>query len=251
FLDGKRDETDEHGDPSFSQRLQYLHKKFHEASPANASWWKLVTLRHATLDENELEFQTPRSKRPYVFGIENQKRRASTAVTLADQLLADDRLQPFLYEFKNADEEAHRREHLMNIIADGAQSMFDHEFQLGGQVKVHQLPELDQFDTSTGLMFSGLGAREEWKETPLFVPKRQGRVILVLRPGLFHYDLPEDFVPSHRRLEWAERNYPLSTQMACKAEVVMETVQADSAEATPADTENIDILYGTLYGLWD
>ncbi|GKZ54339.1 hypothetical protein AnigIFM49718_009743 [Aspergillus niger] len=140
---------------------------------------------------------------------------------LADQLLADS---------------------LFQLLLHSAQAFINHEVILGGQVKIHQLPELKQFDTSTGLMFSMKFHCNKQEDPPLYVPKPRGRVILVVRPGVCRYDTPIRFIPfSHQPLRLKELEGEPTSWLVCKAEVLMETVKASSSsdeyEPEPEDKD--------------
>ncbi|GFN16027.1 ATP synthase complex subunit h family protein [Aspergillus tubingensis] len=237
FLDGKRDGTDKTGDLSFSERIQYLYERYYESSPVNAVWWKSVTLSLANLKEDDMA-KSSRDKTPYEFGDRSRKRQANMAKGLADQLLADSLFQLLLRELAGAEEETARRERLVKLFQDTARALTNHEVMLGGQVKVHQLPELEKFDTSTGLMFS---AKQE--DPPLYVPKPRGRVILVVRPGVCRYDTPIRYVPfSHRPLRLEELEGEPTSWLICKAEVLMEKVRTDrSSDKYESDPEDRDV----------
>ncbi|GKZ78224.1 hypothetical protein AnigIFM56816_001612 [Aspergillus niger] len=244
FLDGKRDATDKIGDLSFSERIQYLYERYYESSPVNAMWWRMVTLSLANLKEDDT-FKSPRDKTPYEFGDRSRKRQANMARDLADQLLADSLFQLLLRELAGAEEETARRERLVTIFQDSAQAFINHEVILGGQVKIHQLPELKQFDTSTGLMFSMKFHCNKQEDPPLYVPKPRGRVILVVRPGVCRYDTPIRFIPfSHQPLRLKEPEGEPTSWLVCKAEVLMETVKASSSsDEYEPDPENKDVSF--------
>ncbi|PLB54954.1 hypothetical protein P170DRAFT_483741 [Aspergillus steynii IBT 23096] len=239
FLDGKRDETDEIGDPLFSERLQYLYQRYYHASPVNAVWWKMVTLGLANLKKDS----TPKCPRDNEFGDENRKRQADMAESLANQLLSDSLFQLFLSDLPDEEEETMRRDFLITIFKSGAEHLTAHEVTLGGQVKVHQLPELEKFDPSTGLMFSGLVHGRERKDTPPVIPKPHGRVILVLRPGVYRYDLPNKFVPYDRHVSLVELPTDADSYLLCKAEVVVEAAQASPSDANQADPNDQDVWF--------
>ncbi|GLA08842.1 hypothetical protein AnigIFM60653_010639 [Aspergillus niger] len=244
FLDGKRDATDKIGDLSFSERVQYLYERYYESSPVNAMWWRMVTLSLANLKEDDT-FKSPRDKTPYEFGDRSRKRQANMARDLADQLLADSLFQLLLRELAGAEEETARRERLVTIFQDSAQAFINHEVILGGQVKIHQLPELKQFDTSTGLMFSMKLHCNKQEDHPLYVPKPRGRVILVVRPGVCRYDTPIRFIPfSHQTLRLKEVEGEPTSWLVCKAEVLMETVKASSSsDEYEPDPEDKDVSF--------
>ncbi|OJZ92067.1 hypothetical protein ASPFODRAFT_123150 [Aspergillus luchuensis CBS 106.47] len=244
FLDGKRDGSDKTGDLSFSERIQYLYERYYESSPVNAVWWKSVTLSLANLKEDDMA-KSSRDKTPYEFGDRSRKRQASMAKDLADQLLADSLFQLLLRELTGAEEETARRERMVKLFQDIARALTNHEVMLGGQVKVHQLPELKQFDTSTGLMFSAKFQSEEQEDPPLYVPKPRGRVILVVRPGVCRYDTPIQYVPfSHRHLRLEELEEEPTSWLICKAEVLMETVRTDrSSDKFESDPEDKDVRF--------
>ncbi|PYH35942.1 uncharacterized protein BO87DRAFT_395447 [Aspergillus neoniger CBS 115656] len=242
FLDGKRDGTDKTGDLSFSERIQYLYERYYESSPVNAVWWRSVTLSLANLKEDAMA-KSPRDKTPYECGDRSRKRQANMAKDLADQLLADSLFQLLLRELAGAEEETARRERLVKFFQDTARALTNHEVMLGGQVKVHQLPELEQFDTSTGLMFSAKFQFKEQEDPPLCVPKPHGRVILVVRPGVCRYDTPIRYVPfSHRPLRLEELEGEPTSWLICKAEVLTETVRNDrSFDNYESDPEDKDV----------
>ncbi|GAT26802.1 similar to An02g06510 [Aspergillus luchuensis] len=214
------------------------------ASPVNAVWWKSVTLSLANLKEDDMA-KSSRDKTPYEFGDRSRKRQASMAKDLADQLLADSLFQLLLRKLTGAEEETARRERLVKLFQDIARALTNHEVMLGGQVKVHQLPELEQFDTSTGLMFSAKFQSEEQEDPPLYVPKPRGRVILVVRPGVCRYDTPIQYVPfSHRPLRLEELEEEPTSWLICKAEVLMETVRTDrSSDKFESDPEDKDVRF--------
>ncbi|PYI18699.1 hypothetical protein BO99DRAFT_433236 [Aspergillus violaceofuscus CBS 115571] len=233
FLDGKLDENDETGDPSFAERLHYLYQRYHEASPVSAIWWRMVTLGLANLKEG-LD--------------ENRKRQANIAEHLADHLLEDSLFQLFLEELAGAEEDTRRRR-LIGVLQAGAQYLTAHELALGGQVRVHQLPELKQFDPATGIMFSGRVHQKERKNTPPLIPKPHGRVILVLRPGVYRYELPNRFVPYDRHISAVELPGNTDSYLVCKAEVMVEAVKAsNSSDASQPDPEDEDISFQRYWG---
>ncbi|GKZ37383.1 hypothetical protein AbraIFM66950_008904 [Aspergillus brasiliensis] len=242
FLDGKRDATDETGDLSFPERLQYLFERYYESSPVNAIWWRTVTLSLANLKEDDTS-KSPRDKTPYEFGDQSRKRQANMAKDLADQLLADSLFQLLLRELACAEKEMERRERLVTILQDSAQALTKHEVILGGQVKLHQLPELKQFDTSTGLMFSKKVYSKKEEDPLLYAPKPGGRVILVVRPGVCRYDTPIKFVPyGNQALRIKELEEEPTSWLVCKAEVLMETVEtSSSSDKVEPDPEDKDV----------
>lgn len=275
FLDGKLDENDETGDPSFAERLHYLYQRYHEgklfppvlslrpmmdgfrqgrlsslvllASPVNAVWWRMVTLGLANLKE-DLSPRDPRDNPPYVFGDENRKRQANIAENLADHLLEDSLFQLFLDELAGAEEDTRRRR-LIGVLQAGAQYLTAHELALGGQLKVHRLPELKQFDPATGIMFSGRVHQKERKNTPPLVPKPHGRVILVLRPGVYRYDLPNQFVPYDRHISAAELKRDTDSYLVCKAEVMVEAVKASNpSDASQPEPQDEDVWFQRGWG---
>ncbi|GLB12367.1 hypothetical protein AtubIFM57258_010049 [Aspergillus tubingensis] len=244
FLDGKIDGADVTGDTSFPERLQYLYKRYYEASPINAIWWRMVTLGLANLKIDQTP-KSPLDKTPYEFGDENRKRQADTAENLADQLLADSLFQLLLRDLADAEEKTDRRQELVNLLQAGAEYLTEHEVTLGGQVKVHQLPELEKFDPSTGLMYSSPIHSKKQDDNPLSFPKPHGRVILVVRPGVCRYDLPIEFVPfNHRHLKRLELSGANTSCLACKAEVLVETVSSDDSSAEfHADPNDEDVSF--------
>ncbi|PYH82161.1 hypothetical protein BO82DRAFT_68889 [Aspergillus uvarum CBS 121591] len=242
FLDGKLDENDEIGDLSFADRLHYLFQRYHEASPVNAVWWRMVTLALANL-KKDLSPRDPRDNPPYIFGDENRKRQAGIAERLADHLLADSLFQLLLDKLASAEEET-RRCHLIKVFRESVQYFTAHEVTLGGHVKFHQLPEVKQFDPSTGIMFSGLVHDRERNNTPPLIPKPHSRVILVLRPGVCRYDLPNKFVPFDRHRSWAEMPTDIESELLYKAEVMVEAVEASSpSDASQRDPGDADVFH--------
>ncbi|EHA22994.1 hypothetical protein ASPNIDRAFT_37024 [Aspergillus niger ATCC 1015] len=243
FLDGKRDDTDE-DDRSFPGRLQYLYNRYYESSPVNAVWWKMVTLGLANLEDDIHTFKSPRDKLPYTFGDESRKRQADIARNLADQLLEDSLFQLLLVKLTDSQKRAERRELLAKIFQGSAKGFTKHEVMLGGLVKVHQLPELKQFDTSTGIMFSEILFDNDEK-TPLYIPKPRGRVVLVVRPGVFRYDTPTQFVPVHNApLDMQQQDTGRTSWLLCKAEVLVEQAEgSSSSDEYRPDPENKDVFY--------
>ncbi|OJJ76162.1 hypothetical protein ASPBRDRAFT_169843 [Aspergillus brasiliensis CBS 101740] len=244
FLDGKRDETDK-DDPSFPKRLQYLYNRYYESSPVNAVWWKMVTLGLANLEDEMYTLKSPRDKLPYTFAVESRKRQADKAGKLADQLLADKLFKLLLDKSTDAEKEAERRERLVSIFQDSARALTKHEVMLGGLVRVHQLPELKQFDTSTGLMFSHPLFLDEEEKNPVYVPKPRGRVILVVRPGVFRYDTPTQFVPvNDQPLDMQQLQTGPTSWLLCKAEVLVEQDEdSSSSDKFQPDPLNKDVFY--------
>ncbi|RAL10361.1 uncharacterized protein BO97DRAFT_349687 [Aspergillus homomorphus CBS 101889] len=239
FLDGKRAETDKDGDPFFSERLQYLYQRYYKSSPVNAVWWRMVTLALANL-KDDCEPKCPHDRPPYDFGEENRDRQAKIAEHLADQLLADSLFQLLLKNLDSAEEKTQRRNRLATEFKLGANYLTAHEVTLGGMVKLHQLPELEQFDPSTGIMFSAWVHSVERKDSQI-VPKPHGRVILVLQPGVYRYDLPNKFVPYYQHNNLVEPPDDLDSHLVCKAEVVVEAVKASLSDANQPDPNDRDI----------
>ncbi|OJK02894.1 hypothetical protein ASPACDRAFT_1853465 [Aspergillus aculeatus ATCC 16872] len=217
FLDGKLDGNDETGDPSFADRLRYLFRRYHErrlsflvflASPVNAVWWRMVTLALANL-KKDLAPRDPRDNPPYILGDENRKRQADIAESLADHLLADSLFQLFLDKLAIAEEET-RRCHLIKVFREK-------------------------------LMFSALVHDRERNNTPPLIPKPHSRVVLVLRPGVCRYDLPNKVVPFDRHRSWAETATDIESELLCKTEVIVEAVEAtnpsDASQRDPADAD--------------
>lgn len=226
------------------------------------------------MDEKKWSFQYPDNKTPYVFGAENRKRQADAAEKLADQLLAPDSvIQPLLRDLTDTSDDEDdedpvewRRDQLVLVLQKAVELITEHEFRLGGQVKIHRLPEIARFDPSTGLMFSAKVHREERKahlnqthnkddggtdsDPPLFVPKPQGRVILVLRPGVYHYELPNKFYPvNHPHFNRMELRIDHDSELVCKAEVVVEAVEASpSDDIYKPDPEDKDVFYASPWG---